>query len=231
MTELETQYKSLFEKYEQLIQNKNKRLSQVDAGVDPETAEDRAARRRQAHKEVQTLLHMTLNRDYYSNPEPCQPPPYKALFKDLFATLRKTKIEENPGEQDGGGAKLTATTPGDAPVPPLTPGDPPSSSTSMEFSRVAASLSDLSKGLLVSPVATPGWTMEQALKDGAKNKDKSRDKDKNKDNKAVGGSKEKDRSRSPKPKTDKKGKDGKKDDGSKKVLTSAGMMTEEVYES
>nr|KAG5710383.1 hypothetical protein BaRGS_022201 [Batillaria attramentaria] len=116
LDELETQYKSLFEKYEELIQNKSKRLSQTQA--DDENAEDRAMRRRLAHKEVQTLLHMTLNRDYFQ--ESCQPPPYKALFKDLFATLRKNRIDENP-EQDKG-----ATTPGDTPI----------TSPSMEFMKV-----------------------------------------------------------------------------------------------
>ncbi|KAL8569546.1 hypothetical protein ACOMHN_002092 [Nucella lapillus] len=133
LDELETQYKSLFQKYESLIQNKTKRLSQT-MQTDDENAEDRALRRRLAHKEVQTLLHMTLNRDYFQ--ESCQPPPYKALFKDLFATLRKTRIDENP-EQD----KL-ATTPGETPV----------TSPSMEFSRVTEGFSALSRGL-TSPVA------------------------------------------------------------------------------
>ncbi|XP_025093049.1 cerebellar degeneration-related protein 2-like isoform X2 [Pomacea canaliculata] len=113
LDELETQYKSLFQKYEALIQNKSKRLSMTQ--TDDENPEDRAMRRRLAHKEVQTLLHMTLNRDYFQ--ESCQPPPYKALFKDLFATLRKSRIDENP-EQDRGA---------------ITPGGTPITSPSMEF--------------------------------------------------------------------------------------------------
>ena len=143
LDELETQYKSLFQKYESLIQNKNKRLSQT-MQTDDENAEDRAMRRRLAHKEVQTLLHMTLNRDYFQ--ESCQPPPYKALFKDLFATLRKTSIDENP-EQDKGA---------------ITPGDTPITSPSMEFSKVAEGLSELSKGL-TSPVAAPTTSLAQSL--------------------------------------------------------------------
>ncbi|KAK7111920.1 hypothetical protein V1264_011469 [Littorina saxatilis] len=172
LDELETQYKSLFQKYEDLIQNKNKRLSQTMQTDDGENAEDRAMRRRLAHKEVQTLLHMTLNRDYFQ--ESCQPPPYKALFKDLFATLRKSRIDENP-EQDRG-----ATTPGDTPIsspsmefskvtsPSSTAADLSSSasrllsptssklplSPSAEFSLVSKGLSELSKGL-TSPVANP----------------------------------------------------------------------------
>ena len=132
LDELETQYKSLFQKYESLIQNKSKRLSQT-MQTDDENAEDRAMRRRLAHKEVQTLLHITLNRDYFQ--ESCQPPPYKALFKDLFATLRKTRIDENP-EAD------------------KTTGDTPVTSPSMEFSRMTEGLTALNKGL-ISPVAAP----------------------------------------------------------------------------
>ncbi|GFO02365.1 hypothetical protein PoB_002887000 [Plakobranchus ocellatus] len=60
--------------------------------------EDDTARQRLAHKEVQTLLHITLNRDYYS--DSANIPPYKALFKDIFATLRKNRIEEQP-DYDG----------------------------------------------------------------------------------------------------------------------------------
>lgn len=156
LDELETQYKSLFQKYESLIQNKNKRLSQTMQD-DDENAEDRAMRRRLAHKEVQTLLHMTLNRDYFQ--ESCQPPPYKALFKDLFATLRKTSIDENP-EQDKGA---------------VTPGDTPITSPSMEFARMAEGLSDLNKGL-TSPVAAPATSLGQglAVKTGEKITDKAK---------------------------------------------------------
>ncbi|XP_076458912.1 cerebellar degeneration-related protein 2-like isoform X2 [Babylonia areolata] len=153
LDELETQYKSLFQKYESLIQNKTKRLSQT-MQTDDENAEDRALRRRLAHKEVQTLLHMTLNRDYFQ--ESCQPPPYKALFKDLFATLRKTRIDENP-EQD----KL-ATTPGETPV----------TSPSMEFSRVTEGLSALSKGL-TSPMASSTPAFPPKANKGEESKDKT----------------------------------------------------------
>ncbi|KAI8796633.1 cerebellar degeneration-related protein 2-like isoform X1 [Biomphalaria glabrata] len=83
LDELESQYQSLFTKYQALIQTKNKK------GDD-----DDGSRQRLAHKEVQTLLHITLNRDYYQDGGHI--PPYKALFKDIFATLRKNRIEENP---------------------------------------------------------------------------------------------------------------------------------------
>ena len=155
LDELETQYKSLFQKYETLIQNKSKRLSQTMPDDSDESAEDRAMRRRQAHKEVQTLLHMTLNRDYFQ--ESCQPPPYKALFKDLFATLRKTSIDENP-EQDKGA---------------VTPGDTPITSPSMEFAKMTEGLSALNKGL-TSPVAAPATPLGQAP--AASKADKAADK-------------------------------------------------------
>ncbi|XP_059171968.1 cerebellar degeneration-related protein 2-like isoform X2 [Physella acuta] len=83
LDELESQYQSLFTKYQALIQTKGKK-----------DGEDDSSRQRLAHKEVQTLLHLTLNRDYYQDSG--QIPPYKALFKDIFATLRKNRIEENP---------------------------------------------------------------------------------------------------------------------------------------
>ena len=51
-----------------------------------------------AHKEVQTLLHITLQRDYYQ--DNAQIPPYKALFKDIFATLRKNTIDEKAEEAE-----------------------------------------------------------------------------------------------------------------------------------
>ncbi|GFS02085.1 cerebellar degeneration-related protein 2-like [Elysia marginata] len=83
LDELECQYQSLFNRYQALIQSKSKK-----------EGEDDTARQRLAHKEVQTLLHITLNRDYYS--DSANIPPYKALFKDIFATLRKNRIDEQP---------------------------------------------------------------------------------------------------------------------------------------
>lgn len=83
LDELESQYQSLFNRYQALIQSKSKK-----------EGEDDTARQRLAHKEVQTLLHITLNRDYYS--DSANIPPYKALFKDIFATLRKNRIDEQP---------------------------------------------------------------------------------------------------------------------------------------
>ncbi|XP_076439990.1 cerebellar degeneration-related protein 2-like isoform X2 [Babylonia areolata] len=90
LDELETQYKSLFHKYESLVNSKNQQSQQTDG--EGESAEERALRRRLAHKEVQTLLHETLNWDFSS--QDTQPPPYKVLFQDLFATLRKTRLNQ-----------------------------------------------------------------------------------------------------------------------------------------
>ncbi|CAG5117928.1 unnamed protein product [Candidula unifasciata] len=87
LDELESQYQSLFTKYNALIQSKGKKEGDDDSC------------QRLAHKEVQTLLHITLNRDYYQDSGNI--PPYKALFKDIFATLRKNRIEEIPIDPDG----------------------------------------------------------------------------------------------------------------------------------
>ena len=92
LDELEAQYKALLAKYESLIQNKSKRLSQALQAEDSDAAEERALRRRLAHKEVQTLLHMTLGRDLSDYTQ--HQPPYKALFKDLFAALHVSKVDE-----------------------------------------------------------------------------------------------------------------------------------------
>ncbi|XP_067670761.1 cerebellar degeneration-related protein 2-like [Haliotis asinina] len=85
LDELETQYKNLFQKYEAVIKAKRQ------SGESEETAEERM-RKRLANKEVQTLLNLTFTKDYTQDTG--QPAPYKVLFKELFATLRKSRIEE-----------------------------------------------------------------------------------------------------------------------------------------
>ncbi|KAK0056484.1 cerebellar degeneration-related protein 2-like isoform X1 [Biomphalaria pfeifferi] len=111
LDELESQYQSLFTKYQALIQvlklfhsitlnlfkyllELQKEISVVLLTKNKKGDDDDGSRQRLAHKEVQTLLHITLNRDYYQDGGHI--PPYKALFKDIFATLRKNRIEENP---------------------------------------------------------------------------------------------------------------------------------------
>ncbi|KAL8597457.1 hypothetical protein ACOMHN_050955 [Nucella lapillus] len=96
LDELEMQYKSVFHKYEHLVNSSSSSSSKATQGLPTEggeqSAQDRAIRRHLAHKEVQTLLHETLSRDFAS--QDTQPPPYRALFQDLFATLRKTRRQE-----------------------------------------------------------------------------------------------------------------------------------------
>ncbi|XP_041363239.1 cerebellar degeneration-related protein 2-like [Gigantopelta aegis] len=87
LDELEAQYKTLFTKYEAVIQGRFKRIS----GDLDDTVEERM-RKRLANKGVQTLLNLTKHNEYAQ--EGTQLAPYKILFKELFATLRQTRIEE-----------------------------------------------------------------------------------------------------------------------------------------
>ncbi|XP_050394071.2 cerebellar degeneration-related protein 2 [Patella vulgata] len=93
LNELETQYKTLFSKYEDVIQGRAKRLSGEFDAVEEKCRKLSSV----SHKEVQTLINLTLNKDY--GQEPGQPPPYKAIFKDLFATLKKSRIDESQETQ------------------------------------------------------------------------------------------------------------------------------------
>ena len=87
LDELEAQYKTLFMKYEAVIQGRFKRIS----GDLDDSVEERM-RKRLTNKGVQTLLNLTKHNEYAQ--EGTQPAPYKVLFKELFATLRQTRIEE-----------------------------------------------------------------------------------------------------------------------------------------
>lgn len=111
LSELESQYYALCQKYEALLQHKIRR-SRV--GVDAE--DDEADRNfRVSHKEVQTLLvnlHRCVEVNSDTGDSVTSPPAYRSLFKDIFATLRKSRIEESP-EQQGSGA--TAATGGKEP--------------------------------------------------------------------------------------------------------------------
>ena len=53
-----------------------------------------------SHKEVQTLLklHTSDTSCGASADDLSSPPPYKSIFRDIFATLKKSRIEES-GEQ------------------------------------------------------------------------------------------------------------------------------------
>ncbi|GAB1606252.1 cerebellar degeneration-related protein 2-like [Argonauta hians] len=108
LSELESQYYALCQKYESLLQHK---LRRPRSGTDFE--EDEADRNfRVSHKEVQTLL-VNLHRCVEVNTDigdsVTSPPPYRSLFKDIFATLRKSRIEESP-EQQAASASATTTT-------------------------------------------------------------------------------------------------------------------------
>ncbi|CAG5121581.1 unnamed protein product [Candidula unifasciata] len=78
LDELDVQYQALFAKYQALTQNKSK-------------SKEGETRQQLAHKEVQTLLHITLSKDFGQDTNTI--PPYKALFKDIFATLQKSRRE------------------------------------------------------------------------------------------------------------------------------------------
>ncbi|XP_061175434.1 cerebellar degeneration-related protein 2-like [Saccostrea echinata] len=97
LDELETQYKNLFKKYEDLVQNKSRRPGSFH---ESETF-DEALHKQLAvsHKEVQTLLKMqkttTTCDTASSSEEETNLPHYKSLFRDIFATLKQTRIDES----------------------------------------------------------------------------------------------------------------------------------------
>ena len=99
LDELETQYKKLFKKYEDL-QNKSKRPGSFHESE----SFDEALHRQLAvsHKEVQTLLKMQKTTSSTSTVEAGTSaeqennlPHYKSLFRDIFATLKQTRIDES----------------------------------------------------------------------------------------------------------------------------------------
>ncbi|KAL5018072.1 hypothetical protein ScPMuIL_003794 [Solemya velum] len=94
LNELEVQYESLFQKYDALLQGKGKRPPSFG---DEETLDEALQKhlRGVSHKEVQTLLKTfdsTVAHEAIGDAE--GPPPYKTIFRDIFETLRKSRIEE-----------------------------------------------------------------------------------------------------------------------------------------
>jgi len=86
LNELELQYQALFKKYELLLQ-KGKRPSSLLLEDDDEA--EKELEKRLSNKAVQTTIKLTKPGDELENP------PYKMIFKDIFATLRKSRIEES----------------------------------------------------------------------------------------------------------------------------------------
>lgn len=86
LNELELQYQSLFKKYEMLLA-KGKRPSSLLLEDDEEA--EREIEKRLSNKAVQTTIK-------YTKPgEDLENPPYKMIFRDIFATLKKSRIEES----------------------------------------------------------------------------------------------------------------------------------------
>lgn len=106
LSELESQYYALCQKYEALLRHKLRR-SRTGADADDDEADRNF---RVSHKEVQTLL-VNLHRCVEVNTDVGEsvtsPPPYRSLFKDIFATLRKSRIEESPEQQASATAVAT----------------------------------------------------------------------------------------------------------------------------
>ncbi|WAQ96318.1 CDR2-like protein [Mya arenaria] len=86
LNELESQYQALFKKYEMLLQ-KGRRPSSLLMEDDDEA--EKELEKRLSHKSVQTTIKLTKPGEDLENP------PYKMIFKDIFATLRKSRIEES----------------------------------------------------------------------------------------------------------------------------------------
>lgn len=86
LNELELQYQSLFKKYELLLQKGRRPTSLL---FDDDEEAERELEKRLSNKAVQTTLKLTKPGDDLENP------PYKMIFRDIFATLKKSRIEES----------------------------------------------------------------------------------------------------------------------------------------
>jgi len=132
LNELESQYQSLFMKYEALMQSKSKRPSSFHEPYGEGETFDEALHRHLAvsHKEVQTLLKLQKTTadasvgDGSTTDLVGSPPAYKSLFKDIFATLKKSRIEES-SEVTVSTHSTPAVSPADGAVAQPVPGGNP----------------------------------------------------------------------------------------------------------
>ncbi|XP_076072946.1 cerebellar degeneration-related protein 2-like [Mytilus galloprovincialis] len=110
LNELETQYHNLFQKYEDLLQGKGKRSGSFNEAKGESF--DAVLQRQLAvsHKEVQTLLKLHTKDASCGDASAEDPPPYKSIFRDIFATLKKSRIEES-GEQPTSASGTPLTSP------------------------------------------------------------------------------------------------------------------------
>ena len=88
LNELETQYQSLYKKYELLLQ-KGRRPSSLLLEDEELNKMEEEWEKRLAHKGVQTTLKLHRTGDDVENPH------YKVILRDIFATLKKSRIDEN----------------------------------------------------------------------------------------------------------------------------------------
>ncbi|XP_063444439.1 cerebellar degeneration-related protein 2-like [Mytilus trossulus] len=110
LNELETQYHNLFQKYEDLLQGKGKRSGSFNEATGESF--DSVLQRQLAvsHKEVQTLLKLHTKDASCGGASAEDPPPYKSIFRDIFATLKKSRIEES-GEHPTSASGTPLTSP------------------------------------------------------------------------------------------------------------------------
>ena len=88
LNELETQYQSLYKKYELLLQ-KGRRPSSLLLEDEELNKMEEEWEKRMAHKGVQTTSKLHRTGDDLESPH------YKVILRDIFATLKKSRIDEN----------------------------------------------------------------------------------------------------------------------------------------
>lgn len=88
LNELETQYQALYKKYELLLQ-KGRRPSSLLLEDEELIKMEEEWEKRLAHKGVQTTMKYHRTGDDIENPH------YKVILRDIFATLKKSRIDEN----------------------------------------------------------------------------------------------------------------------------------------
>lgn len=96
LNEISAQYTALIQQYEELLTTLSKRPDEESRASKVVVAK--------LHKEVQTLFNLSLQKTVPKTDTATSPiesvPTYKALFKDIFATLKKSQIEEEKENQD-----------------------------------------------------------------------------------------------------------------------------------